>query len=411
MRSTTVNRSRSRTTAALLVMAASALGLTVQAAGVGFIKAVTATHPLAFFTLSSAAGKSEVGSATYQVSGQTGAVTPGHPIGATVNSGLWLDGQNGYVQTTLAGGIGQAASVLAWIHLGELPATAGHFFYVAGESQVGNDLDLQIETDNVLRFYTAAGSHIEFAPPPGTLVHRWHMVVATLDTVSGERVLYWDGKAVASDRGGGTADKTAPFSIGASPIFGGRNFEGRIGDVAFWNRALSAEEVAALYAASGAAGGASVSAGPSASSAGPFTTTGNVEASDSRGPIALKPAEKIALMILIAIEQIEGDSVMEAHHACSLDELVAGPVRADGSLIGRLKADPRQDPNYTYTVNASGTAWEAHATAKKPGLAGFCFFAKGITIADATYNPSGTASVVDDQLTSRSVEGDTFVSH
>ena len=88
--------------------------------------------------------------------------------------------------------------------------------------------------------------------------------------------------------------------------------------------------------------------------------------------------------------------------------MLAGPVGADGFRIYHLKFDPRKDPNYTYTVAASGTAWEAHANAKKPGLIGFCWMSRSFPNANAFYNPSGIATVIDKELGNRSIEGDTF---
>ena len=76
------------------------------------------------------------------------------------------------------------------------------------------------------------------------------MIVATLDTASQTRVIYWDGKQVATDKGGGEAHKTGVFSIGDSTVFAGRFFKGGIDEVALWDRALKAAEVAAIYAAS-----------------------------------------------------------------------------------------------------------------------------------------------------------------
>jgi hypothetical protein len=73
------------------------------------------------------------------------------------------------------------------------------------------------------------------------------MIVATMDTVSGARAIYWDGKAVATDSGGGNVNKTSEFSVGESKVFTGRFFHGGIDEVAIWNRALRASEVAALY--------------------------------------------------------------------------------------------------------------------------------------------------------------------
>jgi hypothetical protein len=77
----------------------------------------------------------------------------------------------------------------------------------------------------------------------------WHMIVATMDTASQTRVIYWDGKPVANDKGGGRTGKSGAFSIGASTVFGGRWFQGGIEEAALWNRALTAAEVVSIYAA------------------------------------------------------------------------------------------------------------------------------------------------------------------
>jgi hypothetical protein len=91
-----------------------------------------------------------------------------------------------------------------------------------------------------------------------------------------------------------------------------------------------------------------------------------------------------------------------------LDQLLAGPIASDGSHLDRLKFDPKTDPNYTYTLAASGMAWEAHANAKKTGLLGFYFFSRSFPSVTACYNPAGTATVIDSELMSRSTEGDSF---
>src|ERR1035438_1493423 len=76
------------------------------------------------------------------------------------------------------------------------------------------------------------------------------MILVTLDTASHSRHIYWDGKSVASDQGGGEAGKRSTLTIGESIVFTGRFFHGGIQDVALWNRALKANEVAAIFAAS-----------------------------------------------------------------------------------------------------------------------------------------------------------------
>lgn len=218
------------------------------AAPAGFAEAVEATHPLAFFRLDATSGSSAVGSATYTA---VGGVTPaaGPPVGEGAEGALAFNGVDGYVDTTQRGGIGSAGSFLIWVNLATLPAKAPHILYVGGESENGNDFDIQFESDNALHFYTAAGSNIKYAPETGSLLHRWHMIVATLDVNTKARAIYWDGKAVARDTGGGKPDKTSEFSLAESKVFTGRFFSGSLDEAALWNRALTASEVAAIYAA------------------------------------------------------------------------------------------------------------------------------------------------------------------
>jgi Concanavalin A-like lectin/glucanases superfamily len=213
----------------------------------GFVSAVLATKPLAYYRLESTNGTSQVGGTTYSSSGGVASDIPGAPIGVPDNRFAALNGRDGYVTTTLSGGIATAATIMAWVDLEKLPSETGHFFYVAGESEVGNDLDLQFETDDRVKLYTSAGSYLEYKPPAASLPKQWHMVVATLGTLSGHRAIYWDGLLVAGDTGGGKPNKTKPFTIGASPVFPGRWFDGGIDEVAIWDVALSPDVVQALW--------------------------------------------------------------------------------------------------------------------------------------------------------------------
>ncbi len=213
----------------------------------GIVADLKSTNPLAYYRLESTTGSSEVGASGYKSMGGVTSSGAGAAIGAADNKCALLNGKDGWISTTQTGGITTAGSMMAWVNLAALPAEARHFFYVAGESQVGNDFDLQFETDNALKFYTSAGSHLTYIPDPKSLVNQWHMIVVTMDVTSRNRALYWDGQQVATDQEPGSPNKTAPFSIGASTVFGGRFFSGSIDEVALWNRSLSAAEVAAIY--------------------------------------------------------------------------------------------------------------------------------------------------------------------
>lgn len=384
------------------------------AAETDFPTAVEATKPVVYFRLDATSGKSEVGSATYQGNSGVTAQSGGAPTGASQYAAF--DGKSGLITTTQKGGVSTQATVMAWINLAQLPSKLGRIVYIVGESESGNDLDLQIEPDDYVRFFTAGGGNVQFAMPKSEVLNSWHMVVATLNTVTRVRALYWDGKEVAKDAGGGRAMKTQPLTIGESDVFRGRFFNGGIQDVALWARALTADQVSTLYSAAngtasgggGATGKAAAGTKSPAASGGtpttePFATTAKVEASDAKGPILLKREEQIALMFLTAAEQIERNCQLKLQRACALSELMLG---TGGE---HMKFDPNKtDPNYTYTLSAGGTAWEAHANAKKAGLKSFYFAAQDIGMVTTTFNTSGAAGSTDDHIMNRGIEGDSF---
>jgi hypothetical protein len=380
----------------------------------GFPAEVASTQPIVFYRLDSTSGQSQVGTTTYKATGSATIATSGAPVLTANGRYLKLDGRSAYITTTQFGGVGAAASIMAWVNMAELPSKAGHFFYVAGESENGNDLDLQFQTDNILRFFTAAGGNLSFTPSPDSLIGQWHQIVATLDTPTHTRALYWDGKSVATDKGGGEAGKKNVFTIGASAVFSGRFFHGAIDDVALWNRALKPAEVAAIYAASGATASpapavasAATGSAPTAAS-GPFATKAKVEIEDAKGPVQLKREEQIAYIFLSAVEVIEHECQLDLQHTCPLDQLLSGTYPG-GSHTDHLKFDPNKtDPNYSYTLAVNGMAWEAHATSKKPGLKGFCFMSRSVGTTTVTYSNTGPAGWTSTEVGNRGMEGDSF---
>ena len=222
-----------------------------SAAGLGFVATVKSTHPIAYYRLTAMSGASEAGTSTYKAVGGVSVVSPAFqcaPISIPNNPCTVFDGTTGYFDTSQAGGIRDAGSIMAWVHLTSRPALKKRFDYVAGISENGNDFDLQFEPDNALRFYTAAGSNVAYMPVLATLEGEWHLVVATFNAGTGARAIYWDGKLGNKDAGGGRVGKTNEFSIGESKVFTGRFFDGDITEVALWNTDLSADTVANIYA-------------------------------------------------------------------------------------------------------------------------------------------------------------------
>jgi uncharacterized protein (TIGR03437 family) len=240
-----------------------------------FPSTVDATYPLAYFRLETNGGSSErSGAYGFVPVGGASITSSGAPTGLASNNAVVLDGSTGYVSSSLSGGINSAGSIMAWINLAALPSTSSEGFnYIAGESTSGNDFDLQISNSNVLGFFTtASGQSISYTPNVSTLANNWHMVVATFDATAGTRAIYWDGALVASDNTVSFTNKTGQFQIGASSVFGGRNFNGSIDEVAVWNYSLTANQVYRMYATR-PYGTSIVSTSLSPSSAPPSTQT------------------------------------------------------------------------------------------------------------------------------------------
>lgn len=213
-----------------------------------YINTVIGTQPLAFFPFDSATEGSVVNGYTLAPMGTPTLTAPGAPLHCSGNKTLALNGNESYVVASLFGGIPGTGSMIAWVNLAELPSDAGRYFYISGESQYGNDFDLQFENDNNLYFYTGSGEHTVYTPDSSTLVGKWHMVAATyIGGTSGVRSIYWDGKLAAQDTASVNAEpKTTQFNIGESLVFMGRAFYGRIDDVAVWNFALTTQQVQAI---------------------------------------------------------------------------------------------------------------------------------------------------------------------
>lgn len=200
------------------------------------------------------------GTTNSSVGGYTGTLTTGATIdvigsgaglaGDPNNQALNLNGTSGNeLQSSLTGGVSTAGSILAWVNLAQLPSAAGRIFYVAGQSAVADDFDLQIQTDNKLYFYTDSGGSVS-SPTALTAADlgTWIFVAATF-TAGGDRNLYINGSLVGTNTPGGHSDSGNAFTIGYSNVFGGRAFNGDIAQVAFFNTDLSAAQIASIDAA------------------------------------------------------------------------------------------------------------------------------------------------------------------
>ncbi len=149
------------------------------------------------------------------------------------NTAAVLDGNGDYVSTSLAGGLSPTGpyanqgSIIGWFRLDTLPSIAGRIFTIAGESLSGDDFDLQIETDNKIKFYTdSGGATVDGAALTVNDTNVWHFVAATF-SANVSRNLYLDGTLVAgSVPGNHDSTRGGSFAMGESQVFHGRFFQG-----------------------------------------------------------------------------------------------------------------------------------------------------------------------------------------
>jgi hypothetical protein len=207
--------------------------------------------PLAYFPFNAESEGSVGGKYNVQLDGGA-RIAPHGAIktDGSANRYLLLKNQD-FAVTSLKGHIPGTATIVAWVKLTSLPSASGTYYYVAGESQDGNDFDLQFENDNNLYFYTGGGENTMFKSSSLHLVGKWNMIAVTYKGgTNGFRNIYWNGRLVATASGAvDNAAKTAKFSVGESLVFTGRYFQGGIDAVAVWNHALDSNDISKIYRA------------------------------------------------------------------------------------------------------------------------------------------------------------------
>lgn len=178
--------------------------------------------------------------------GNTGTLTNFALSGATSNwmtgaqakrgCALNFDGTNDYVD------IGVGSSVVPAV-----PHTVAFWFKMSA-----NNDGFFLSTNSPKTEIYYAGNIIHFSGSGGTAFNlawaydtNWHHVVWT-DAGSGTYGVYLDGVAKSSSGTGGTISQ-ASFRLGAGIDTTGYNLQGFIDEVRIYNRALSANEVRALY--------------------------------------------------------------------------------------------------------------------------------------------------------------------
>jgi hypothetical protein len=186
-------------------------------------------------------------SVTFTINSDNGASGSFLGVGPPTTDALSFNGTSEYVEVPTSPSLDSQAlttqaTLEAWVYLNQLPSVAGHIMTIIGKSEFGNDLDMQIGTDN--RVYLYAG---DINPGSGNFVASqtilntgaWYWIAATYrggSNGSGLLQIYINGKLDASQAGTfARATNPNPLTLGWDYVFPGRYLSGLIADPSVWD--------------------------------------------------------------------------------------------------------------------------------------------------------------------------------
>ncbi len=192
---------------------------------------------------------------TFQGNATVTAAGQGVPLsGVADNRALLLDGNGGSVLTGITNQFtfSSNGTFMAWVNFNELPSATGRYVELVVKSHFSSPLDWVMDPNN--RLYGYAGDY----PPvycdfnPALATNTWYHLAFTFDNAGGFKRLYVNG-VLAGDLplSPNLTGNTDEIVLGNSPVFTDRSFNGRMDEVALFNRALSGAEIQALFASAG----------------------------------------------------------------------------------------------------------------------------------------------------------------
>ena len=209
--------------------------------------------PSAWWPLGDAPGSATA--ADYSGNGNTGTVVGGVTFGepgalptVPLRTSALFDGSTGYVAIPTPTTATANVSLVAWVNM---PATASHgaLINLGSGDTIGYGIgigsaDWEVAGTDLIALY----DQVRWVPSGHSLSTGWHMVALVLN-VSGYPDIYVDGVSVYSDSSGAPAAPSGQSSIASNYGQSTRYWGGDIAEVAIFPTALTAAQVAALWAA------------------------------------------------------------------------------------------------------------------------------------------------------------------
>ena len=178
--------------------------------------------------------------------GNAGSVSGAAWTAGKSGSALSFDGLNDYVAIADTGGFDniQQLTISAWVNLDAVNKNRGLVSKTVNSFTLMNG-----GITNSWQFMAGSSASCNIEVPNSATAGGWHMITATF-TGGAECRLYLDGNQIGFDITGVSAtipDSSFPVLIGAYSVNAGFT-DGTVDDVRIYNRALSATEIASLYA-------------------------------------------------------------------------------------------------------------------------------------------------------------------
>ena len=216
---------------------------------------VLSNNPAAYWRFESVNDVSLTNSYTNSFQGNATVTAAGGGVplaGVTNNRALLLDGDGDAVYTGVTNlTFSSNGTFMAWVNFAQLPSVNNRTMELIVKSHFNSPLDFLFSADRVVGY---AGdyqtTYYDFNPALAT--NTWYHLAFTFDNAAGFKRLYVNGVLVAdlplSPNLTGSADE---ITIGNSSVFTDRSVNGRMDEVALFNRALTGAEIQNIFASAG----------------------------------------------------------------------------------------------------------------------------------------------------------------
>jgi hypothetical protein len=161
-----------------------------------------------------------------------------------------LDGTNGYIEVPDSPSLDlqSTATLMAWIYLDELPSQAGHIMQIMAKSQWANDLDLQVEPDNRVRFYAGTSPGVGIVASTTVLqTGVWYHVTVTYKANTSVELFINGTREAVTPMSVDRQFNLNPLTMGWNYVFPERYFHGRIDQARVFDAVCSEETIAEIF--------------------------------------------------------------------------------------------------------------------------------------------------------------------